>query len=127
MSGRFADPAAVDRLVLGPCGCPGTPHDEDWANLRTELSGADWLAIAQGGTSVALGIIVVDWNLCDAAGPVAPDTEHLANLDMATFTLIDGWVAKHLEFPALPNGSGAPSRNGSRASASHIRTIPTRR
>jgi hypothetical protein len=34
---RFADPLATATVVLGPCQCPGTPHEQDEATIRTQL------------------------------------------------------------------------------------------
>jgi len=118
---RFADPTATDRLVLGPCACPGTPHAEDWVDLRTQLSGADWYVVAQGDTGRTLALIVTGWNLCDADGAVSADAEHLDAIDLTTFQAIDSWIASHLTFPTLPNASAAPSPGSSRPSGSPTR------
>ena len=35
--GRFADATRTNRVELGPCECPGSPHPEDFALVRAEL------------------------------------------------------------------------------------------
>ena len=126
---RFVDRTAVERLPLGPCDCPGTPHDEDWAELRKEISGADWYVIAQGDTGRSLALVVADWNLVDNDGDRVPITaQTLTDIDLATFNKIDGWLEGHLRPPTLPNASGGPSRNGRQGGRGHrTRTIPTKR
>lgn len=123
MSGWFASPKATERFVLGECRCPGTPHDEDFIDLRSELSGMD-LATMEGSEPVdRMKILIVGWNLRDDQGEVPIDGDHLALLYIDIFTRLNEWLDEHAKVAALPNGSGAPSRNGSRASASRTRTI----
>lgn len=125
---RFVDRTAVERVELGPCACAGTPHDVDWAELRRELAAAEWTALIAGDSARALSVIVADWNLTDEEGNAVPRTPSvMADLDVLTFQVIDGWTGQHLQFPTLPNASGAPSRNGSKGSASRIQTIPKKR
>lgn len=122
---RFANPNARDRLVLGACQCPGTPHDEDWMSLRTELGAEDALRIAQGNSIDALEVLVVDWNLLDDDGKVAPvDRDHMARLFSDAFEVLDGWIEAHVRLTALPNGSAARSRTTSRASGSRRTRAP---
>ena len=121
---RFADPKATARLVLGECQCPGTPHEEDWVDLRSELGAQDVLAMATGNSLDILELLVVEWNLLDNDGSRAPvDREHIERLYADTFSDLDAFIEGHVRLAtSLPNASGAPSRNGSRGSASHTRT-----
>lgn len=119
---RFADPKATARMVLGPCACPGTPHEEDWMELRSELGGDDTLRLA-GGTSIdALEILVVRWNLLDDDGSEAPvDRDHLSRLFADNFASLNTFIEDHVRLATLPNASAARSRSTSGASGSrHI-------
>ncbi len=119
---RFANVHATARLVLkGGCQCPGTPHDEDWIEMRTQLGTADSLAIAAGSSIDALEVLVVGWNLLDDDGPAPVDREHLGALFAEVFTEIDGFIEKYVSVTSLPKASAAPSDSGSRASASRRR------
>lgn len=121
---RFVDRQDTGTLDLGPCQCPGTPHKSDQVTLRKQLSGLEW-AESLRGTNATLATLIVSWNFCDESGPVEVNEANVAAIDLATFRQIDEWVAANVTPPELPNGSGAPSRNGTRASAS--RTPTTRR
>ena len=127
---RFANPNATGHFVLpGPCVCPGQPHDEDYISLRTELGGIELVEFATAEGSDRLRILATDWNLLDDSGAIAPmDEDHFRRLYSEAFEPLNDWLTKNLKTSTLPNASGAPSRNGSRASASQaIRTIPKRR
>jgi hypothetical protein len=64
---RFADPKAVDRIVLpGGCRCPGSPHDEDWARFRTQLGDGEKASIGTAGWGRSLGAYF-DWNAAKTA------------------------------------------------------------
>lgn len=119
---RFVDREDTATLDLGPCACPGTPHESDTVTLRKQLSGGEWFTVMQGNTDKTLALLIVGWNLCDDAGPVEVNEQTVSQIDLTTFKAIDDWIAANVALPKLPNGSGAPSRNGSRGSASHIRT-----
>jgi len=116
---RFADLDAKARLVLGPCECPGTPHTEDWMDLRTELGAEDALTLAGGNSLDALAVLVVDWNLIDNDASVAPvDRDHLARLFTENFAALDGWIEQHVRLTPVPNRSAARSPITSVASGS---------
>ena len=128
---RFADPKATDRLSLGPCQCPGTPHDEDWIELRTEVGAADLKRLAEGDSLDTLSTLAVSWNLLEDDGTKAPlDREHIDRLFADTFGLVDDWAwgpgkpgerdgtKAHLRLETLPNARAARSPSSSQASGS---------
>lgn len=127
MSGWFAEPSATKRFVLGECRCPGQPHDEDFMDIRSELSGTDLAAMEQAEPVDRMKLLVVGWNLRDEHGEVPIDGDHLGRLYLDLFTRLNDWLTKNSTVAALPNASGAPSLNGSRGSASHTRTTRPRR
>ncbi len=119
---RFADVTATERLSLGACQCPGTPHDEDYLDVRTQLGAEDALVLARGNSIDALVVLVVGWNLLDTDGSTATvDREHLSRLFSDTFDVLDGWIEEHVRLTSLPNASAARSRSSSRASGSRTR------
>lgn len=121
---RFANPKLTKRYVIpGPCGCTGQPHDEDWIDVRTEVGAIEVI----GDSTSRLLAIVAGWNLLDYDGSEAPvDAEHIERLFTDLFEPFNAWVSKNLRVKAaLPNASGAPSRNGSEGSASQTQTTPT--
>lgn len=125
---RFANPAATERFTLGPCDCDGKPHDEDWMDLRSELSGLELANLEELEPVDRMKLLIVRWNLVGDDGEVAPiDGDYLGRLYLDIFTALDSWLNEHLKVSTLPNAFGAPSRNGSRGSASHTLTTRTRR
>lgn len=132
---RFANAAAVRTIVIGPCQCPGSPHARDEAVVRTEL-GVEAIGIigvagweTSGGVAFdavaskrkLLEIGIVRWNLLtDSGQPAEPPAAFIGSLDEETFeslaTSLDGVIKR----TPLPNGSGAPSVDGSPESASPI-------
>ncbi len=78
------------RVPLGPCTCPGTPHEQDEVHLRPKLGMARALAIirtlpvndlAVTEMQLALGYArfgIESWNLSNGTGlPMEVDGEHL--------------------------------------------------
>lgn len=128
---RFADPDAKERLVLGPCECPGAPHTEDWIDMRTEIGAEAFEEMGQhalrGHSVAAVALLIVDWNLLDHDGSTAPvDADHIGRLYKDSFEILDGWINGHVRTQGiLPNQSAARSRNTSRPSGS--RPIPIRK
>lgn len=122
VTGWFADPEATDRFVLGDCRCPGKPHDEDFMVLRSQLSGVDLAALEEAQGGERLKLLVTEWNLRDADGPIPLEGERLGRLYLDVFAKLNAWLDEHATVAALPNAFGAPSRNGSRGSASRTRT-----
>jgi hypothetical protein len=131
---RFADPTKVETVPLGPCQCPGTPHEHDEAVVRWDLGtsalariGAAELTISSGDVYAGYRQLIVEatvrWNLqTEYDGkvvdvPVAPAT--VAELDEDTLTTlaraIDDLVSNK---GPLPNGCGAPSPASPQGSAS---------
>lgn len=122
---RFADPNATDRLVLGPCACPGTPHGEDWMELRTQLGAEDLVQMERGGVA-SLEVLVVRWNLLDNDGSAAAlDRDHFARLYLDVYPLLNEWTKQHVRTSTVPNASAAPSRASTRASGSRTPTPTT--
>jgi len=127
---RFADPQAREKVDLGPCECPGNPHESDWAMFRAELSPAEVRrAIAldgldEAGIAEGLAAFIPEWNLLGPNGqPWPPSVESIQALKFATLKpLIDGLAKMVAESARLPNASGVPSRASRRGSASRTRT-----
>lgn len=135
---RFANPNRTDILPLGPCECPGTPHEQDEVIYRLELGAGEeeragaygWAATgyeyfdSAAARAKLIEIGVVRWNLLGPDGePMPVNARSAALLDESTQTLIAAKLDEVTTRAApLPNGSGARSRNGTRASASRTRT-----
>jgi hypothetical protein len=142
--GRFADPSVTATIDLGPCRCPGTPHERDSAQVRSqigdgELRSAYATAVRvdpdgeryfdeAAGDDAAAARFTRSWTLLDAAGEPVPITPAwISRLDTETRTALLAPLnaAIAARSAPLPNGSGARSPGSSRASAS--RTPTTRR
>lgn len=123
---RFANREATKRFVLGPCACPGTPHTEDYMDIRTELSAADLVAMEKAEPIARMKLLVGSWNLIDAGDTIAPiDDDYLGRLYLEEFEKLNAWLDENAKVRALPNGSAAPSRASSRASGSPTRKAKT--
>jgi hypothetical protein len=152
--GRFVDPTVLTTIDLGDCRCPGHLHDRDSAQLRdfalgeaqsvygaavrTNVDGVGFVDEA-AGDDLAISRFYVSWTLTgdekDAKGqpmtvPLAP--HWIALLDPPTRSAmiepINNRIVKlRAQAASLPNGSGAPSRERSRGSASRTRTTPLQR
>jgi hypothetical protein len=121
-------------VVIGPCACPGRPHDQDTAALLDEVP---WETISAlplcpnefAATRKLIAGLVSSWNLVDGNGDALPITE-------AMVRRFRQWRVEPLAGPAfaalqrsqapLPNASGAPSRRSRRESASPNPTIRPR-
>lgn len=131
---RFADVSATRTVPLGPCECPGTPHDEDWATVRTDLSASELRlllnldGLSDDEAAEAIAPFVTEWNLLGLDGEDWPPTpEALFALKGETSSVIGNAIAAVVrENLHLPNPSGAPSPASSRGSASRTRK-PTRK
>ncbi len=121
---RFADPTATRTVDLGACECPGTPHESDWAKVRSDLSGPELsmlLRLVPGREEEAAEIVapfIVEWNLGE---PVTASAVFL--LRGPTLSAIGSTLGEVLrENLKLPNPSSVPSRASRRGNASRTRT-----
>jgi hypothetical protein len=145
---RFADPTATAPVSLGPCQCPGRPHEQDEATVRWQLGAS---ALARIGRAELDGAVnhdpmaayrqqvietLVSWNLLidgpadDGGKPVAVpiNARSIAELDIDTLkTLAEGADELISNKGQVPNASGAPSPASPRGSASRTRTSPGKR
>ena len=124
---------ATDVVVLGPCACPGRPHDEDTAEVARELP---WdvlvdVGLLSGGAAyrrLVLGALV-SWNLVDRHGePIEINQATVGRLRSDRLDPIAEAVnaAYQRAQEPLPNASRARSRPSPRASASSDPTIRPR-
>jgi len=131
-NGNFASDATTT-VPLGPCRCPGTPHDEDSAEVLDELP---WDVLVEVGMldgisayrRLVLGALV-GWNLVDGDGqPVEITPALVGRLRADRLEPIAAAVnaAYQRAQAPLPNASGAPSRPSRPASASPNPTIRPR-
>ena len=108
-------------VILGPCRCPGRPHDEDTADVLVELP---WdvlvdVGLLSGGAAyrrLVLGSLV-SWNLVDVDGdPVEISPAVIGRLRPDRLEPIAAAVneAYQRARAPLPNASGAPSRRSPR-------------
>lgn len=117
---RFVDPDATERMPLGECLCPGTPHAEgDWLELRTELGGTEVSQLMSGDSLDSLEALIVDWNMLDKSGAKPPITrENIERLYADNFDGLSDFIAKHVRVQSLPKASGPTSRRSSSVSGS---------
>jgi hypothetical protein len=107
---------------LGPCECPGTPHQRDTAEVYTALCWDDLVDVGLAPTEGAARRLLVtraiaSWTLLDAEDggeprPVPITEETVRRLSPATVTKIAEAVgeAYAAAIAPPPNPSGAPSR-----------------
>ena len=129
---RFADPRAEAEVDLGPCECPGTPHDADRAWVRAEFSARELVALGRETARLAasdaddamvadaLAPYVLRWNLIGPDGrECQPTPELLSQLKAPTLTaVIEAISGIVTAADTVPNPSGARSAASSPASAS---------
>lgn len=119
---RFADTRSTTRIPLGPCECPGAPHDEDYALVRSELSATEIARFAMSDAStvaIVAADFVTEWNLVGANGqPWPPSPESLLALKTGSITPIVAAISAACRASSLPNTSAAPSAGSSLASGS---------
>jgi hypothetical protein len=141
---NYSDPEAVrPPIALGWCGCPRKdgdppPHgDTDYVTIVERLGYADigvtrQIARVKGVEAYHQALILVAvkaWTFVLPDGKPRPiDSDQVGRLDERTVTRlleddILGLVFTDIE-ESPPNGSGAPSVNGSPESASTIPTSP---
>lgn len=126
---RFVNAEATRTVDLGPCECPGTPHDSDWAKLRDQLSGSEIGALQRVpvdeiATTEAVAPFITEWNLLGPDGEVMPiSAEALRMLTAGSLSPIsEALSAVITESVTVPNGSSVPSPASSRGNASRTRT-----
>lgn len=120
---RFADARATRTVDLGPCECPGAPHENDWAKVRADLAATDIALLSATNSYTIAGVaaeFVVEWNLLGPNGePWDPNGEALTALKTPTLTLIVSALTDAIKAATpLPNTSGVPSAKSSLGNAS---------
>ena len=136
MSGNYVDTGET-RPVSRPCSCPGTPHAEDTADVRTRLGYGELALFRQAGYLRSKGVVfsnedakaallalgVRNWNLVRPDGSARPvSSQEIALLDEDTVEWLFTELQPAIARKPLPNGSGAPSPDGPQESAGHTRT-----
>ena len=124
----------VQDVDLGPCDCPGTPHDHDWVRVRCQFTAREIVAL-QGSIgrmddsdeadesmidsviSQALVPYVTEWNLLDDDGEVCElSADNMARLKSGTLlAMVRGVGAAIVASEQVPNPSGVPSEAPRRA------------
>lgn len=123
---RFIDPKATMRFVIGPCECPGKPHDEDWVDVRAQLSGVEQQLINAAGPADRLLMLLTGWNLLESTGETAPlDAAHVSLVYGDWFDRFQEWLNANIKLTPLPNASAVPSPDSSRGNGSHTPTPKT--
>ena len=94
---HLVDRNKVKVIELGPCECPGKPHDTDTVRIRETLSYADHLHLVDansGGVTEALWALfnmrVAGWSLLDEKGKPLP-------LSRATWQNLSSEVASKIQ------------------------------
>ncbi len=129
--GRFLQ-LATRPVSLGPCQCPGSPHEEDTAEVYTVLGWDDLVDVGMAesegaGRRILTTRAIASWNLVELDDgeqkpvPVSEATVRL--LGAETLETIAEAVneAYARGRDPVPNASGAPSPASSRGSASRSR------
>jgi len=122
VSSRFVDPTLTHAVDLG---------DGESAQVRSRLSGLEVARFANATdeeAAVVAAAFIPSWTLCDDDGPVPVSAAALLRLDATTMSLLSTAIGDVVaaSLAPVPNGSGAPSRSTSRASAHPTRTIRPR-
>jgi len=141
---RFANPRVTKPVDLGPCQCPGKPHERDSAVVRGEIGdGEARSAAGHGGYRDGTGVFdgaasddesiarfTLSWTLVEAdLKPVPITTEVAALLDAGTRDALLGAIGEAVGARTggtLPNGFAGPSRASRRAMASRTQTARKR-
>lgn len=135
---RFVETATAEFIFPGGCQCPGKPHEQDVAVVRTQLGAS---AKARVGRAELEGAVRLDplaahrqlvleavesWNLLRQVEGENEGEQLIVAVPIneATIELLDESLVPLAEFidehtrGSPPNASGAPSRESSRGSAS---------
>lgn len=133
---RFAQRTKTTTVELGPCQCPGKPHDHDSARVVQRFGQDDIVAISEAGLGAArerggfnvmaselkeVELGVVDWTMVDTEGNPIPVTERTVGaLDQADLAKIIEALEPAMDRARgpIPNSSDAPSAAGSPESVS---------
>lgn len=99
---RFIDRNRTERREIGPCECPGKPHETDYINVRVRLSYPDQLHLADSYAQGAVegmwslfNLRVASWNFLDERGkPVPLSRANWQNLDESTAKAIQDEIEK---------------------------------
>ena len=124
---RFVDAAATREVALGPCQCPGTPHESDWVRIKGDPTAIELILFARerdgGEIAAAISPFVVEWNLlADDGTDWPPSEESISALRLNDLTAIVTALNEAMDLATVvPNESSAPSAASSRGSASRTR------
>lgn len=136
MSGNYVDTRET-RPITRPCSCPGTPHDQDTADVRIKLGYGELAIFRQAGYLRSQGIVfsnedakasllglgVVRWNLATPDGSARPvSSDEIERLDEDTVEWLFRELQPAISRTVLPNPSGVRSPGGRRANAGRTRT-----
>lgn len=142
---RFADPSLTATVDLGACQCPGTPHDRDTVEVRTELGASALARVGRAEINAAVTgdhfasyrqlveEAAIEWNLLHLSPAMSDDEERIAIpapinkftielLDELTLRAIAEAIDQHTSGGPDPNGSGARLRGSRRARQSVTQT-----
>lgn len=140
---NYIDPEATRPVILGPCRCPGSPHEWDTADIvrrfgygeRGRIRQATRSGGIEAGYQLAILLGVKRWNLVLPDGSARPvDVEQVARLDEPTVGRIlglgiaegeDEMLGEAFGDDDLPLASAAPLLNGSQESGTPTPTTPT--
>lgn len=129
---RFLD-LETTTVPLGACQCPGTPHDEDTAEVYTVLGWDDLVDVAGAesdgaGRRILVTRAIASWNLLHEAErdgktvilpvPVVEATVRLLGPETLEAVAEAVNAAYERAKSPVPNDSGAPSQDSSQESAS---------
>lgn len=135
---NYVDPEAVrPPAAIGPCACPGTPHDTDYVTVVRQFGYGAKAAMRrvfrEAGVEAYNQAVLLHgikaWTLVLPDGKPRPvDADQIAALDEPTVErlleddLVGAAFADVEDDP--PNGSSAPSGSGSQESATSTQQSP---
>lgn len=140
---NYVDPAATRPVTIGPCRCPGTPHETDTADIvrlfgygeRARIRQAGRLGGIEQSYLMAILLGVKRWNLVMPDGSAREiDSEQVARLDETTVLRLlglnagdggDQMLGDAFAEDELPLASAAPSPSGSQESGTPTPTTQT--
>lgn len=144
--GWLADPDTTDEVDLGSCRCPGTPHERDSAQVRTDYGDGEVRAIYEAATAVtssglirvleavgddlAIAKFTISWTLLDGEGkPIPINAQVAGRLKGSARNALLAVINPAIERAGgeLPNASGGRSPGSSQERGRRTRTTPRRR